>query len=107
MTSIADLKALGAFVPDAPVEKEITFRIDEHDYTAVIFVKKMSVADQERIVVGSTAEDGERGAKTISELVLLGDGKERLPFGEALKLHPAIAKAMMLAVAEVNGAAKK
>lgn len=107
MTTLADLQAMpGVFVGQA-VEREIEFSIDGKDYKAVIFVKPMSVANQERIVLGSDAEDGERGAKTISELVLLGDGTERLPFGEALKLHPAIAKAMMLAIAEVNGKAKK
>lgn len=104
MSTFAELKALGAFVDGEPVQKSISFKLDGDDaITATIFVKKLSVGESERIFLASGADKESRTAKMIAELVLLGDGSERLSFQDAYKLHPRIAQAMIQAIGEVNG----
>ena len=107
MSSLKDLRALGAFVSDKPVRKEIKFKLDgDDDYTAIIHVKKLAIGDYETLFLMGN-EDRSRTAKVISEAITLGDdGKERIKFEDAYKLHPSLARAMIDAFNEVNVAKK-
>jgi hypothetical protein len=103
MSSLKDLKAMGAFVPDAPIKKEIKFRLDDgEERTAEIFVKRLNIGEYESLFLTDTEERG-RTAKMIAEGIRLGEkGEERLTFQQAYKLHPSLAGAMVVAFNEVN-----
>lgn len=103
MSSLKELQALGGFVPDKPIRKEIKFTLDcDEEYSATIYVKKLSVGDYESLFVDGNDERG-RTAKIIAESITLGeDGKERISFQQAYKLHPGLAAAMVAAFNEVN-----
>ena len=104
MTTLEDLKALGGVVPDAPVAKEIAFKIDGQEYTATIYVRKLSIGDHEKLFAN---DEGDYAARLISHAVRLGDGgKESISFQDAYQLHPSLAEAMMNAIKEVNGGKK-
>lgn len=107
MSSLKDLKALGGFVPSAPIKKEIKFKLDDDtDYDAIIHVKKLAVGDYEALFVVDK-EQRSKTAKLISEAVTLGpEGKERITFEDAYRLHPRLASAMVDAFNEVNAAKK-
>ena len=107
MSSLKELKALGAFVPDKPIKKQIRFKLDGDDeFVASIHVKKVGIGDYESLFL-SDREERSRTAKAISELVTLGeDGKEKISFEDAYKLHPSLAGAMLSAINEVNASKK-
>ena len=107
MSSLKELQALGAFVSDKPVKKEITFKLDgDEEHTAVIHVKKLSVGDYESLFL-TEKEERSRTATLIAQAVSLGpDGKERISFEQAYKLHAGLAGAMVNAFNEVNLAKK-
>lgn len=105
MTTLKELKALGGVIADAPVEKSITFKIDEQEYAAKIYIKRLSIGDHEKLIGHIQGE--ERTAHLISTAVMLGDGgKERISFKDAYQLHPSLAEAMLGAFNEVNGPKK-
>lgn len=107
MTSINDLKALGAFVTDAKVQREINFEIDGQEYSATIHVRRLSAGDYETLFMADT-KGRSRTAEVISKAVYLGEGgNESLSFEDAYKLHPAVAAAMVNAFNEVNSAKKR
>lgn len=110
MTSVADLKALGAFVDSAPVEREIKFTIAGVESTAKIWVRRQTLGQQERMFRQSNAEsksDPKFTAIMVSQLVLLGENaSEQLDLEQAYSLHPAIGNAMIDAINEVSGFAK-
>lgn len=103
MSTLKELKAMGGFVPDKPISKEIKFTLDDAtEYSAIIHVKKMNIGEYEALFL-TDKEEKSRTAKIISVGVFLGeDGKERIPFDEAYKLHPSLAGAMVTAFHEVN-----
>lgn len=103
MSSLKDLKAMGAFIPDEPIKKEIKFKLDGPDeLTATLFVKRMNIGDYEALFLTDTEERG-RIAKMISEGIRLGEkGEEKLSFQQAYKLDPRIAGQMVAAFNEVN-----
>ncbi len=102
MSSLKDLKALGGFVSDKPVKKEIKFKLDGDDeLTATIHVKKLAIGDYEALFLVDN-EDRSRTAKVISEAITLGDGTERITFKDAYRLHTSLAGAMISAFNEVN-----
>lgn len=103
MKSLKDLKAVGGIIPEAPIAKQITFKLDDdQEYTATIYVKRLSIGDHEKLFAAKL-DDGAASAHLISYAVMLGeDGKERIPFKDADRLHPNLAKAMIDAVKEVN-----
>jgi hypothetical protein len=105
MTTIRELRASGAFRSGKPVEKEIRFKLDDDtEHVATIYVKRLSIGETERAFIEAAGADLSRAAKIISEVVSLGkDGAERIPIGDADKLHPSLAKAMLDAVTQVNG----
>jgi tail assembly chaperone len=107
MSTLKELKTLGGFVPSQPIKKEIKFKLDgEDEFTAIIHVKKMSIGDYEAFFIVDK-EERSRTAKIISEAITLGDeGKERISFEDAYRLHPRLATAMAEAFNEVNLAKK-
>lgn len=107
MSSLKDLQALGGFVSSKPIKKQIKFKLDgDDDFTADIHVKKLAIGDYEALFL-TDSEDRSRTARTISEAITLGpEGKERIKFEEAYKLHPNLAAAMLTAFNEVNIAKK-
>lgn len=107
MKTLEDLKAVGAFFSDKPVQKAIKFVLDGQEYDATIWVKRLSVGEQERLAMLSHSDDRKGSALLISEIVLLGDGAERISFEDAYRLSPSLAMAMMEAIEEVNGAKPK
>jgi hypothetical protein len=103
--SLDEFRAVGGFVDDRLVEREITFSIDgEGPYEAVVFVKKLSIGEHERVFLREEAgKKRSRMAHLISECVTLGaKGEESIPFEDAYKLHPELGRAMMDAIGEVN-----
>lgn len=112
--SLKDLQALGAFVSDKPVKKTITFNLpDPNDegatveHTYDIHVKKLAIGDYETLFL-TDKEDRSRTATLISNAITLGkDGKERIDFKDAYRLHPNLAGAMVAAFNEVNSAKKR
>lgn len=107
MSSLKDLKAMGAFVPEKPLKKEIRFKLDgDEEFVATVHVKKVGIGDYESLFLGDK-EERSRTAKAISEIVTLGDdGKEKIGFEDAYKLHPSLAGAMLNAINEVNATKK-
>lgn len=106
MTTLQDLKTLGAFAAEKPVRKEIHFEIDGTEYDAVIHVRQLGIGGYESIFT----EDGDhrsQSAKAISEAILLGEkGDERISFEQAYRLKTALASKMLEAFNEVNAPKK-
>lgn len=102
MSSMKELRALGAFVSDKPVQKEIKFTLEGEELSATIFIKRIAIDEYEALFVRPDINEPSRMAKTISEAVTLSDGKERITFADAKRLHPSIAAAMLEAFNEVN-----
>jgi len=103
MTTLDDLRSFGGIVSDEPVKHPIRFSIGDEEIEAHIFVRQLSIGDQERIFKAADNKDQSRAAAMISELVTLGeDGKQRIPFQDAYKLHPNLAGAMVAAIKQVN-----
>lgn len=107
MSSLSDLKNLGGIVSDRPIRKSITFNLGgDDDLTADIHVKRLSVGDYESLFLSGNDEKS-RTARVIAETITLGpDGKERISFQDAYRLHPNLASAMIEAFNEVNGSKK-
>jgi hypothetical protein len=102
MSTLKELKAMGAFTSDKPVRKEIKFTLNGEDLSAVIHVKHLGIGEYESLFLGDD-ESRSRTAKAISHAVTLGeDGKERISFQDAYRLEPVLAGAMLTAFNEVN-----
>lgn len=105
---LAELLAAGAFVPREPVAREIKWKMGDNEFTATVFIKCMSVGDQERVVDRFDRKGGGGSlrykAATISALVGFGDsGEEQMTVEQADSLHINLADALMEAIADVNG----
>ena len=110
MSSLNDLRQIGAFVPDELVKKEIKFKLeDDADELVVdVHVRRLSVGTYEAIFIAAEPDKISRTAKLLSESIRLGEnGEEILSYVDAYKLHPRIARAMTAAVNEVNGGERK
>ena len=106
MTSLAELKKAGAFVPEAPVKKAITFKNPEGvEVTYDIFVRKLGVAAYEELF-GPEVAAKSRTANAIHVGIRLGDGKEVIPYDVAELMDTGLATAMMGAFNEVNSRKK-
>lgn len=109
--NLKQLRERGGFVPSAPVKKSIVWKTTdeksgaEEDVAFDIFVRKLSFGMVESI---ATDPDGKsRNATLISLAVVLGDdGKETLSYTDAYQLKPSLARAMVIAIAEVNALPK-
>lgn len=107
MSTLKELQKMGGFVSAAPVKKDITFKLDGDDeYTATIHVRKLSAGDYESIFVADS-EGRSRTATVISQAITLGpEGKEKVSFEDAYRMHQGLASAMVTAFNEVNAAKK-
>jgi len=107
MSSLKELRGLGAFVSDKPVRKDITFKLDDDiEHTFTIHVKKLSIGDYEALFL-SGKDERSNTARMISSAVTVGDdGKEKIGFEDAYRLHPSLAGAMVTAFTEVNSSKK-
>ncbi len=103
---LQELEAMGAFVADAPVQREIKFTLDDDtEHSASIFVKRFSMGEYEKLFSVKDEKYG-TSARILAEAIFLGDGKERLSVEKAYRLHKGIATAMLDAFSEVNGGKK-
>lgn len=103
MSSLKDLKAMGAFTSDKPVKKEIKFNLNGEDLSAFIHVKHLNVGEYETVFLVVDEESRSRSAKIISHGITLGEnGEEKITFKDAYRLAPTIANAMITAFNEVN-----
>lgn len=104
--NLKELRSRGGFVSVAPVRKSVTWkRLDEagveQSDTFDIWVVKLSFGMIETI--SAPEEKRARNAALIHEAVRLGDdGKERFTYQDAYQLQPSLARALIVAVAEVN-----
>lgn len=106
MSTIKDLQALGAFVSDQTVEREIAFKIGGEDYKATIHVRRLSAGDYEELIL-SQQKGRSSMAEIISKAIRLGkDGRESMTFEQAYKLEQSVATAMVNAFNEVNASKK-
>jgi len=106
MSTIKELKEMGAFVPDEKVKADIRFKVDGQEYTAYVYVKRLSAGDYESLF---TAQQQGRSqtAEIISKCIFFGEGgKESISFEDAYRLHPDPAGAMVNAFNEVNAVKK-
>lgn len=109
MNTLQSLKELeGAFMPDGLVPKQIKFRLASggDEYTAEIFVRRLSIGTYDEINVGMEAGQTSKLAKLISSAIRLGEGgKEEISYTDAYQLNRRLANAMLLAITQVNGGA--
>lgn len=107
MTSLKELQALGGFVSDKPIPKEITFKKpDNEEVKAKIHVVKLGIGDYEKAV---ESKEGDRShmAHIISSFIRLGEGgAEKISYEQAYRLNPNLGGAMINAFNEVNAAKK-
>lgn len=104
--TLEELLKAGAFVSTEPVSREIKWKMHDQEYTATVFIRQMSIGEQERVVARFDRKGGSLRYKaaTISALVGFGaDGKEEMSIDQADSLHMALGDALMEAIAEVNG----
>lgn len=107
MTSLKELQKLGAFVQEAPVAKEITFKSEGGEVvSAGIYVRQLGVADYESLFAGESAASRSYSAMAIHVGIRLGGGDEVIPYDMAARLDKSLAKAMIDAFNEVNGPKK-
>lgn len=106
MTSLKELRELGGLVSEKPIKKDIKFKVEEDEITAVVHVVRLGIGDYEKAV---ESKEGDRShmAHIISSFVRLGDnGAEKISYTDAYRLTPSLGGAMVQAFNEVNAAKK-
>lgn len=98
---LADLKAMGGFVPSAPVEREVTWKGN----TFTVHVKRLSFGQVERLFLAEP-DDRSRSARFLAETICLDGGKTPLAYKDAYELEPSLATELMAAVNAVNETAQ-
>lgn len=100
--NLNDLQALGAYAENArAVKKTISWEgPDGNTLNGEIQIRRLSVADNERLSKRAEEKNIVYGAVLISELVLF-DG-ERITYENALRLDEVFAKALVDAIVEVR-----
>lgn len=110
---LKDLQKKGAFVPMAPVEKELTWKRTGADGepvedTFTVKVKRQSFGSVERVLaVDPKDPERSRSASMIAESILLEgeDGKDaNMSYAEAYSLEPSLGMVFLQAINDVNGA---
>lgn len=115
--NLKQLREKGGFVSVRPVKKSVVWKHaddlsgEEHTDSFDVHVVKLSFGMVERIQMGvrATDENDQRSANAqlISEATRWGeDGKERMSYQEAYQLQPKLARALVIAIAEVNALPK-
>ncbi len=106
--NLSDLNNAGGFISDQPIKRTITFKLDDGvEHTGDIHVKRLSIGDHEKLFMSVTDKQS-KTALLISHVITLGeDGKERISFEKAYKLHPALAAEMIKEYQAVNNGGEK
>lgn len=106
--TLNELTKSGGFISATPIKRTITFKLDDGvEHTGDIHVKRLSIGDHEKLFTSVTDKQS-RTALLISEVISLGDeGKERISFENAYKLHPALAAKMIEEYQAVNNGGEK
>lgn len=106
--TLNELTTSGGFISSTPVKRTISFTLDDGvERTGEIYVKRLSIGDHEKLFL-SGADKESRTALLISEVITLGaDGKEKITFKQAYKLHPSLAGEMIKQYQEVNNGGEK
>lgn len=109
--NLKELKAAGGFVSPALVKKPITWKKaddlsgQESEITFDVWVRKLSFGMVESLV--TAPDQRSRNSALIAEAVRLGDdGKESFSYQDAYQLKPALARQLVIAIAEVNALPK-
>ena len=109
--NLKQLKQRGAFVPAAPVPRQVEWvHIDPDTGEEVtdqftVHVRRRSYGSIERIMTASMADETRsRSAMFIAESILLGEGgTESISYEDAYQLDPGLAAVLVEAINEVNG----
>lgn len=108
---LKQLKAKGAFVPKAPVPREVEWtHIDQESGEEVtdkftVYVKKQSFGSIERLFMGE--DDRSKSAAFIAQCIRLGDGgKDELSYEDAYQLDAGLAAVLVKAINDVNSTGK-
>lgn len=109
-----ELKQKGAFIPAAPVLKEVVWEHGDEDGNTIedrfdVFVKRASFGEMERFhQVDSADPERSRSAIFISQSILLGDdASESMTYEDAYQLEPSLARAFVKVINDANGIGKK
>lgn len=99
---LSELQSLGAFADNSrAVRKDITWKdINGNEITADVHIRRLSVADNERLSKRGEEKNVSYGAVLISELVLF-DG-ERISYEDALRLDEVFAEALVKAIVDAR-----
>lgn len=103
---LKQLKAKGAFVPKAPIPKEIEWTHtdpetgEEVTDKFTVHVKKQSFGSIERLFMGE--DDRSKSAAFIAQCIRLGDGQDEMSYEDAYQLDAGLAAALVKAINEVN-----
>jgi len=107
MSTIEELQAMGAFVPDELVQRTLRFKLgaEGDEQEATVFVRRLSIGAQESVFKKSDDPDVGYSVKMICAAIRLGEkGEQLIPLAMSKQLHPAIATAMLDAISEVSDA---
>lgn len=96
--NLAELKAAGAFVAPEPVKETVTW----NGHTFDVWIKPVSFADSEKMLLALATGDASRGALLLSSSVLLGDDREAMTYEDALSLDPSLAMTLVQTVRKVK-----
>lgn len=109
--NLKQLREQGGFVSPKPVKKSITWKSaddlsgEEKEITGDVWVIKLSFGMIDELSNG--ADQASRNAALIHHALRLGDkGEEQMTFRDAYQLKPSLARAMIIAIAEVNALPK-
>ena len=99
---LSDLQALGAFADDSrAVRKDVTWKdVNGNSITVDVSIRRLSVADNERLTRKAEEKNASYAAVIISELVLF-DG-ERISYEDAMRLDEVFAEALVKAIVEAR-----
>lgn len=110
--SIESLKEKGAFT-GAPVEKEITWKQGEDEFTATVFVRKLSYHSAVSDIMAARGGDGVAGRIAVS--ICDAEGRPVFAPGDITgegnpdrgALNDNLTMALLAVIGEVNGLGKK
>lgn len=103
LTNLKDILAAATVAnPDEYVEKEITWKQGDQEYTATVqILANISFAASERITLGTMkSENAERIARSIVERVRFSG--EKMSFDQASSLTPELGWALAMAILDFD-----
>lgn len=103
---LEELRAMGAFADNAhAVKKTVSWKdVNGNTISGDIHIRRLSVAENERLSARGEEKGVSYGAVLISELVLF-DG-ERISYDDAMKLDEVFAEAVVNAIVDARKTSK-